>query len=305
MDNKTTDEIVEHYRSSGQEVYIDFESTQISTTVYEAESNPENTIVGVCGGPGVPKQHLAPLALLSRDGYRVVLYDQHNIGRSENHSEPYSVSTFLDELAEILSRYNDPVVVGHSWGAMLGLQYCIERDEPQSLVAVSPLFDVQENLQIAKTRRSEVVDSETAELLSEIEHRNTISGNGLYEDVDDTVQETLGFKPPVPSFVERWAYGNVNYDMYNEMWGKSEFHADEDAVLYNWSVKDGLDSITCPTLLTTGRDDMFGYHDLYYAENEMNCNSSVEIVEDASHTPTWETPTEFRKILLSWLSSQV
>lgn len=197
------DDIIEHYWSSGQEEYIDFESTQLSTTIYEPDIDPKNTIVGVCRGPGCPKEYLAPLSILSKDGYRVILYDQHNIGRSGSHDKPYQISTFINELNKVLSVYNCSIIVGHSWGAMLGLQYCIE-EESRPFVGVSPLFDVQDSIQIAKTRRSEVIDSESTEILSRIELGTDVHNNGLYDNINNRVKDKLSFKPPVPSFIKKW-----------------------------------------------------------------------------------------------------
>lgn len=298
-------QIVDHYRSEGVSESIDFEDVCLSARTYEPSTENPITLIGVCGGPGLTKQHLAPLSVLSEDGYRVVLYDQHNIGKSDNHPEPYSIRTFINGLDEIVSNYEDVVIVGHSWGSMLALEYAVDKNSIQGLVGVAPLFDSKENTQIAKTRRAEFVKPEKAEFMSDVEDNSVIPDEGLYKDIEDDLMEILGLKPPVPKFLKRWVFDEFNSDMYEEMWGRSEFHVDEESVLYDWSVKSSLDEIECPVLLTTGEDDLFGYHDLYHAENMMDCKSTVEIIDDASHTPTWETKVEFRRILLSWLSSQI
>lgn len=298
-------EIVNHYRSKGVAENVEFEGVSMSARIYEPDGQSPTTLIGVCGGPGGNKKHLAPLSVLSKDGYRVVLYDQHNTGKSDNHPEPYSMETFLNGLSEIVSNYENVVVVGHSWGSMLALEYAVDKKDIQGLVGVAPLFDSRDNMQIAKTRRAEFINSEEAEFMSDIEDNGVIPEEGLYKDIEDDVMEILGLKPPVPSFLERWVFDDFNSDMYEEMWGRSKFHVDEGSVLYNWSIKSSLDGIECPVLLTTGKDDLFGYHDLYHAENMMNCKSTVEIIEGASHTPIWETKLEFRRVLLSWLSSQI
>jgi proline iminopeptidase len=298
-------QVVNHYRREGTSKSIEFEGVCLSTRTYESNTENPITLIGICGGPGLTKQHLAPLSVLSEDGYRVVLYDQHNTGKSDDHPEPYDIGTFINGLYQVVSNYENVVIVGHSWGSMLALEYAVNANNIKGLVGVAPLFDSKENSQIAKTRRSEFVSPEKAEFMSDVEDNGVIPDEGLYKDIEDDVMEILGLKPPVPKFLKRWVFDEFNSDMYKEMWGRSEFYVDEKSVLYDWSIKSSLNEIECPVLLTTGEDDLFGYHDLYQAENMMDCKSTVNIIKNASHTPHWETKVEFRKVLLSWLSSQI
>jgi proline iminopeptidase len=75
------------------------------------------------GGPGF-WDTLAPIAeLLAEDG-PVVRWDQRGGGRSE-HQGPYTLARFIADLDAVRAAHGleRPVVVGHSWGASLALQY--------------------------------------------------------------------------------------------------------------------------------------------------------------------------------------
>lgn len=101
----------------------------------------------VHGGPGYPSDPLfdafAPLA----EEREVVWYDQLGVGRSDpvDDISLLTVDRFLDELGAVCEELglDRPHVYGHSWGAMLGLQYAAERaPEWTSLICANGLASV-------------------------------------------------------------------------------------------------------------------------------------------------------------------
>ncbi|MER7413334.1 proline iminopeptidase-family hydrolase [Streptomyces cacaoi] len=101
----------------------------------------------VHGGPGYPSDPLfdafAPLA----EEREVVWYDQLSVGRSDpvDDISLLTVDRFLDELGAVCEELglDRPHVYGHSWGAMLGLQYAAERaPEWTSLICANGLASV-------------------------------------------------------------------------------------------------------------------------------------------------------------------
>ena len=57
-------------------------------------------VVGLHGGPGVPHQYMMPLTDLTSDGYRVVLYDQLGVGRSDLPKNPalFTMERYVEDL---------------------------------------------------------------------------------------------------------------------------------------------------------------------------------------------------------------
>jgi len=77
--------------------------------------------------------------LLSTYGYPVIALDQRGHGESEKPASGYDFDSILaDDRAAINAlEIEHPVVVGHSWGAMVALQFATQRvDQVKALVLV-------------------------------------------------------------------------------------------------------------------------------------------------------------------------
>ena len=77
------------------------------------------------GGPGF-WDTLGPIARMIEDLGPVVRWDQRGAGRSQWQG-PYTVARFLADLDQVRAHhgFDEVTVLGHSWGAMLALQYVL------------------------------------------------------------------------------------------------------------------------------------------------------------------------------------
>lgn len=84
------------------------------------------TIIVLHGGPGADFRSLQGLDALS-DSYRLVYYDQRGAGLSERVAPAaLSLSGYIDELdavIDLMSPETPPILIGHSWGAILATAY--------------------------------------------------------------------------------------------------------------------------------------------------------------------------------------
>jgi len=111
------------------------------------------------GGPGVAG-YLEPLARGVGDSFRVLEPFQRRSG-----GEPLTVATHVADLDELLERQcgdEQPVLVGHSWGAMLALAYGAKHPRrARSIVLIGcGTFD-----RSARSRMREILDERTSEPL--------------------------------------------------------------------------------------------------------------------------------------------
>lgn len=144
-------------------------------------------IVLVHGGPGAAG-YLAPLARELADSHRVLEPLQRGSG-----GERLTVAVHVADLAEVIESSCDsaPVVVGHSWGAMLALAFAAAHPAAsRSLVLIScGTFDAASRAALLKTRDArtdEATKGRLAEItrtITDADERFAAIGR-LYEDID-------------------------------------------------------------------------------------------------------------------------
>jgi len=114
---------------------------QLQMRVHEGPTDAPVIIV-LHGGPGGDFRSLAALADLS-DEFTVVFYDQRGAGLSERvPAEVLTLDGYLAELTAIVEAVSPdmpPILIGHSWGAMLATAYLGQNPEgAQAAVLIEP-----------------------------------------------------------------------------------------------------------------------------------------------------------------------
>jgi proline iminopeptidase len=120
--------------------YIPVEGGRVWYKIVGA-GTPGIPLLTLHGGPGYPHDYLEPLEQLA--GERpVIFYDQLGCGRSDrpNDRALWRVDRFVRELAQVrqalgLERIH---LFGHSWGAMLAVDYLLSGASAASLILASP-----------------------------------------------------------------------------------------------------------------------------------------------------------------------
>ena len=98
------------------------------------------------GGPGFPHNSQNNLAVLSKNGYPVVLYDQLGCGLSDRPEDTtlWTVELFVAELEALRKHLNFEVIniIGQSWGGSLAAEYTLKYpSRVAKLILHSPLID--------------------------------------------------------------------------------------------------------------------------------------------------------------------
>ena len=88
-----------------------------------------NPIIVLHGGPDFDHAYLLPEFDQLSDSYRLIYYDQRGRGRSAAGVKPEDVTMASDveDIDRVREHYtlNEPAVLGHSWGAVLALEFAI------------------------------------------------------------------------------------------------------------------------------------------------------------------------------------
>ncbi|MFG1974936.1 proline iminopeptidase-family hydrolase [Nonomuraea fuscirosea] len=263
-------------------------------------------VVALHGGPGSTHDYLVSLAALAGHGYPVIHYDQLGNGGSTHLPDAppgfWTPRLFLDELDNLLDRLglrDGYVLVGQSWGGMLGAAHAAARPPGlRGLVIANapasyPLW--LKEMAVLRGRLPPGVD----DVLRAHEEAGTTDSREYFDAMMIFYNRHVCRLDPWPgefqaTFMEIYNDPTVYYAMN----GPSEFHVI--GSLRDWGVEDLVAGIDVPTLLISGRHDEATPATVRpYAE--LIPDVRWEIFENSSHTPHLEEPERFRQVLLDYL----
>lgn len=272
---------------------------------YREFGSGDDILVGLHGGPGAAHDYLAPLVDLAGPDWTVYLYDQYGCGRSEGPPDrvydPLTIEEYAERLDEVRRAIGEDQIhlYGQSWGGWLALEYVLTSPD---CVASLTLADTSADIQAAATAmraaaRACLSDEEREEFEKLIADRafdddrfEELTESAADEHINRSDAEPFAFAPP------------TNPDVYGVMWGPSEFVLAETARLRDWSVRDRLGEIDCPTLVINGEYDEIA--------PELGAEMAAEIpdarfveFEDASHLPLWESREEHARVVGEFLDA--
>jgi proline iminopeptidase len=220
-----------------------------------AGSQDAAPLVALHGGPGFPHDYIETLQGLARRR-PVIFYDQLGCGRSERPEDPglWVAERFVRELAQVrewlgLRRFH---LFGHSWGSMLAADYALTRPLGlASLILASPPLSMSRWI-ADLTEYRKALPRQVQEILDRHEAAGTTDSEEYAEGVMAFYRRHLCRLDPWPECLER-ALEGAGMNVYNHMWGPSEFYVTGN--LRGYERAERLGEIDIPTLFTCGRYD--------------------------------------------------
>ena len=223
------------YPAAARELMMPVEGGDIFVRVNGDLAGPRPPIVFVHGGPGgTHGSYLEALALAEPgpDRRAVILYDQLGSGRSHRPGghDWWRVGRFASELTAIraalgIARWH---VLGHSWGGTVALEYGATRPAGlASLILASPLVSTRSWIADADALRRELPAAVQGDLIAC--DRPAPPPQATCDAATGAFYSAFNGREPVsPAF--RAAYRadaglGFNRELYEGMWGKSEFVA--------------------------------------------------------------------------------
>jgi proline iminopeptidase len=253
------------------------------------------------GGPGAPHDYLEPLEALS-DERPVIFYDQLGCGASGRPDDTsfFTVEYFTEELHRVrealgLARVH---ILGHSWGAMLAVDYMLTR-KPEgvaSLVLSGPCLSTGRF--IADQRRYLLDLPEDIRKVIEESEASGGFDSPLYQDAMTAYYRRHVCRlDPWPGSMER-TMEKFGRAVYEYMWGPSEFTMT--GTLKDYDRTEDLKDIKTPVLFTSARYDEATPATVKYFETMLPGSETV-IFEDASHMHHMEKPDLYMKAVREFL----
>jgi proline iminopeptidase len=151
-------------------------------SLYARDIGRGRPLIVLHGGPDFDHAYLLPELDELADTYRLIYYDQRGRGQSADNVRPDDVTlaSDLDDLDNVRRhfRLDAPVLLGHSWGTVLALEFALRHPTLVShLVLMNPAPVSQ--AQVAALRQSYL-----AQLGSDMDRQRTIQASAAYKEGD-------------------------------------------------------------------------------------------------------------------------
>jgi len=150
--------------------------------LYSREVGQGTEIIVLHGGPDFDHSYLVPDLDRLSDSFHLIYYDQRGRGRSADRVQPEEV-TLASEIADIekVRQYfhlDSVVLLGHSWGTVLALEYALRYPERVSrMILMNP---APASTADYKQLRTEWLEKRPEDM----EQRKTISASAAYKEGD-------------------------------------------------------------------------------------------------------------------------
>lgn len=252
------------------------------------------------GGPGSSSFYLEPLKELSQDR-PVIFLDQLGCGRSTRITDTtlMTIEQNVEQLEQVRKalKLDKFYLYGHSWGTMLGMDYYVKYPKGiQGLIFSSPLFSTKIWTDDADTLIATLPEA-TQKAIRESERLKDYT-NEAYKEAMEVYYKAYVRRSDKSKSQQDTAAKFFGENVYNFMWGPSEFTATGNLLNYN-RLKD-LPKITVPTLLTAGEFDEARPSSVRYYTSLIPGAQFKEIPQ-AAHSTMMDNPKEYIGVLREFL----
>lgn len=252
------------------------------------------------GGPGSSSFYLEPLKELSQDR-PVIFIDQLGCGRSTRITDTtlMTIEKNVEQLEQVRKalKLEKFYLYGHSWGTMLGMDYYVKYPKGiQGLIFSSPLFSTKIWTDDADTLIATLPEA-TQKAIRESERQKNYE-NEAYKEAMNVYYKAYVRRSDKSKSQQDTAAKFFGENVYNFMWGPSEFTATGNLLNYN-RLKD-LPKITVPTLLTAGEFDEARPSSVRYYTSLIPGAQFKEIPQ-AAHSTMMDNPKEYIGVLREFL----
>lgn len=259
------------------------------------------------GGPGFSHDYMQAMeCFLPHAGYTMYYYDQLGCGNSDRPDDEslWNMDRYLVEVEEVRAGLGltDFVLLGHSWGGMLTIEYALKYQKDghlKGIVISNMVASIDSFLKTAATWK----DTLSPELRKSVDK---VEADG---DWDNPEYERIMMEELYPKMICRispWpeplmrSFRLANRKIYVQMQGHSEFAVTGN--LKGWDAWDRLPDIRVKALVLGAQHDEMSPDDCKKMAKVMP-NAEVAICSQGSHMAFWDDQEQYFEYLMKFLKS--
>jgi proline iminopeptidase len=276
-----------------------------STSLYVREIGNGQPVIVLHGGPDFDHSYLLPDLDRLKDAFHLVYYDQRGRGKSADNVRPEDVTLMsdLDDIDRVRQhvRLDKVVLLGHSWGSVLALEYALRHPTHVShLVLMNPA--PASTADLANFRKVYLV-----KIGDEMERQRQIVASPEYKAGDPTAvisRYRIHFKPSLARAADYERLMAVMEAAFKSQGnaGIVKARAVEDRLMLDtWQVNTydlipRIRSLRIPTLVIAGDHDFFPLEIADHIAKALP-NAKLVTMKNCGHFAYLECPNDFRGAL--------
>ncbi|MCP4473528.1 MAG: proline iminopeptidase-family hydrolase [Gammaproteobacteria bacterium] len=274
---------------------------------YTVGEDSKEVLLLLHGGPGTPCNYLrdSHFPFYSDKGLKVVTFDQLGCGESSQATDPslWHIERFVEEMEQVRKALNIDTMhlLGHSWGALLGLDYCLKYpDRVQSFVIANGGFNMPAIREEFKRCRLSLGER-THRMMTLREAEGTISHPEYQAAITLLTYRYM-------CQLEEWPESFVT-SMSNSMAHIREKMVSRHAFDFNGSLStydrtEQLPKVQLPCLILHAEHDSMPIECATHAKDHLP-NAEFFLLRDCSHYACLEKPELYHQIVWQFLEKQL
>jgi proline iminopeptidase len=258
------------------------------------------------GGPGFSHEYLEAFeAFLPQAGIEMYYYDQLGCNNSDQPDDPslWTLERYTEEVEEVrrglgLEQF---VLLGHSWGGLLAIEYALKYQQHlQGIVISNMTAGIHSYLKRTAALKVQLLSPELRARLDALEAKQEYD-SPEYQKImlQDLYPKMLCRIQPWPEPLNR-TLRHANDKIYNQMQGKSEFVVTGN--LKHWERWDRLHEIKVRTLTIGSEHDEMDPQDMRKMADLLP-NGRNAYCPNGSHMCMWDDQQVYFDQLLKFLSA--
>ena len=293
-------------------IEIETPSGKFNVWTKRVGNNPTKKVLLLHGGPGANHEYFQAIdSYFPKESIEYYYYDQLGSSFSDKPKDEslWTIERFVDEVEQVRLALgldeNNFIILGHSWGGILGLEYALKHQNRMKALIISNMVpSIPDYIKYANDVLAPKLDPSVLKKIREYENAGDYTNNEYLGLIEEHYYPKHVLRMPLeewPNPVIR-SLADLNYDIYLKMQGPSEFGVVGDALLKDWDRKNDLKNLKIPVLTIGGQYDTMDPKQMEWMSTEVQ-NGTYLHCPNGSHWSMYDDQETYFNGVTGYINS--
>ena len=293
-------------------IEIETPSGKFNVWTKRVGNNPTKKVLLLHGGPGANHEYFQAIdSYFPKESIEYYYYDQLGSSFSDKPKDQslWTIERFVDEVEQVRLALgldeNNFIILGHSWGGILGLEYALKHQNRMKALIISNMVpSIPDYIKYANDVLAPKLDPSVLKKIREYENAGDYTNTEYLGLIEEHYYPKHVLRMPLeewPNPVTRSLAG-LNYKIYLKMQGPSEFGVVGDALLKDWDRKNDLKNLKIPVLTIGGQYDTMDPKQMEWMSTEVQ-NGTYLHCPNGSHWSMYDDQETYFNGVTGYINS--